>query len=280
MKIFYRCLLVLSLTLLFTSMCFADSTYEIEPNNSFYTAQEIRANNHDPAGLVNYDYSSQSFVRGHLNRMESDFFKVHLPANNQTVLAIKSRSYPSFKIYDSNYKLIVSEIAHMEQNGYYDGRPYYVNIPADGDYYVKVFNRLQSGEYSFSIGTPNYTFGDYKYITHERLTVTANQGLAQSTYDFRNLYSVPMGAIVYEVTISGENMGMITDEIRGLKSASQSEWACASSTPWQIKVPVSPKGLLRNVWAFKLEGKVNDMFSEYTLSPTLEFKYVYPILPR
>jgi hypothetical protein len=49
---------------------------------------------------------------------------------------------------------------------------------------------------------------------------------------------------------------------------------------WTAEVPVSMNKLLKSRWELRLEGRVYSSSRPYSLSPKIQFYYVYPVLPN
>lgn len=215
---------------------------------------------------------------------------VHLLAG-QDVLSINGStgSAMTFEVSDSPFNL--DPIAHVEYqkdiNFKWGAYPYYVNIPSDGDYYVKVFNNQvgSPGDYLFTIGSPNYTVSSYEYTSPRTLTLTPTIKTAQDSYDFTNISSVPQKAMVYQVTFNGTKVNSATSESRSLKLNASSIWTTTSSYTWianfsVARPPSTVNKYFHDKWDVKIGGTVTDASKPYSLTPKVKFSYVFPVLPQ
>ncbi|MBK1811925.1 hypothetical protein JHL18_14990 [Clostridium sp. YIM B02505] len=272
----------LCFVLLFSKTVFAATINEVEPNDSTSTAQLIQKNNEDPSKVVTGNYDGQNVVIGSItSSIDEDWYKVYLPANSNTILGINSTSLSAtgfFDIYDESLNLVKS-ISYQKNSAYFGATPYYVNITVAGYYYVKAYSPLTTGEYRFFIGGSDYTVNTYTYNASSALTLTPTTSSVQAVYDLRNVTSIPNNAVVYYVSLQGTKTNSATNQSRSIKVYSDSSWITTSSYSYVANVPVISNKLLKNQWAFKLDGTVSTSTAYFKLTPQITFSYVYAVLP-
>lgn len=112
-----------------------------------------------PQEFLNGNTANQKVVSGSVyDSADVDWYKVYLPADNQTVLSINSTALSDmghFRIFDENLNP-VDDVLHHKDPSILGATPYYVSIPSAGDYYVRVSTDVIGGDYLFTIGGPNY----------------------------------------------------------------------------------------------------------------------------
>ncbi|KHD36711.1 hypothetical protein NL50_09305 [Clostridium acetobutylicum] len=280
MKKFHIAALTVGFMLLMSNTAFASTiTNEVEPNNSIGQAQVIQSNNEDPSLVVNGNRAGENVVLGSNSSIsDEDWYKVNLKANSKTILGINSDAILLFQVYDSNLNPV--QTVSYDKDGNFGATAYYVNVKANGDYYIKVTATLNPGEYRFYIGGPDYDLGEYTYDNTRPLTLTSSQTSVEDEYDLRNIDSIPDGATVYNISMEGTKSGSVRDEKRSLKIDGDYDWIDAQEYSNIADVPVSENKLVKSDWIFKLEGSLYRYTNYYTLTPQIIFRYIYPILPR
>lgn len=260
----------------------ATKTTEIEPNNSMSQAQTIDRNNEDYSSPHNR-YFGQSVVSGDISDVtDQDWYKVYLPANDNTILGINSEDLDGtgyFDIYDKDSQLVKS-ILNRKDYSVRGATPFKVSIPKDGYYYINVHSNIRTGSYLFFIGTPDYELNDYTYNAPNSLTLTPTINSVQANYDLRGISSVPEKAVVYDISVEGRKQNYASDEKRSIKLDSDSYWTDVTYDYSGNNVAVINKKYLQNIWSFKLDGRVSRYKRYYSFTPQITFRYVYPVLPR
>lgn len=276
---------IFTLLVLFTSTVTAQAatnvTNEIENNDTVATAQEIQRNNSTAATTLDASYDGQHFLVGSLSSSDDvDWYKVSLPAGKQ-ILTINSSDLSStgiWSIFNSDGDLIYSTV-HTKSTKDYGVTPYTVNIPSLGYYYVKVYTTSSiSGNYRFSIGTPNYSLNSVTYNAYSSLNLTSSKTSDQATYNLKNL-NVPDNAVAYRVSIGGSKTNSASNQSRYIKLASDSSWYSSSSYSYIANLPVSLNKYVKNNWMVKVTGNVSRN-KTFTLTPQLYISYVYAITPN
>lgn len=279
MKNFSKYLAVLGFCFLFSSTTFAATVSEIEPNDTSTQAQTVERNNPHPELVISGNQTGQYVAKGTISdTSDTDWYKVYLPANSQTVLSLNGKSGNKFEVFSQDFSLL-KQVNFLKDPNFIGAFPHYVSIPSSGYYYVKVSTYAAGGSYLFTIGEPNYTVSSYTYTASNPLTLTSSITSVEGKYNLRNITSVPEKAIVYEVSIYGTKSGSVSSESRKIKLNRDYSWFTTSPYSWNVKIPVSANKLLRSEWDVKLEGSVYSSSKPYTLIPEIRFTYVYPILP-
>ena len=277
---------IFTLLVLFTSTVTAQAatnvTNEIENNDTVATAQEIQRNNSTAATTLDASYDGQHFLVGSLSSSDDvDWYKVSLPSGSQ-ILTINSSDLSSagiWTIYDSDGNMI-DKIYHTKVSTDYGVTPYTVNIPSLGYYYIKVStDSTISGDYRFSIGSPNYGVNSVYYNASSSLCLTTSTKSAQATYNLRNL-NVPDNAVAYKVSINGRKTNNASNQSRYIKLASDSSWYSSSSYSYIANLPVSLNKYVKDNWMVKVTGNVSSSSRPFTLTPQLYISYVYAITPN
>lgn len=227
---------------------------EVEPNNISNEAQQIERNNHNPSQTIVGNNTSQKVLVGNVeDSNDVDWYKVNLPANLETILAINpTLGVLKFEVYDEYFNRIFNEEVSKDPN-FLGAKPHYVQIQSEGTYYVKVSNAAgASGEYRFTIGSPNYSVASYQYKAVNPLTLTTTIKIATDTYNLSHITEVPEKAVVYKVTFDGTKVNSATSETRKLKLQSDSSWISTASYTWVANVPISsdPSSSLNKKWFY------------------------------
>ncbi|MBE6049349.1 MAG: hypothetical protein E7214_01465 [Clostridium sp.] len=256
---------------------------EVESNNTVNEAQLITRNNVNPSTVITAKYEGQNVVEGNVaDSSDVDWYKVYLPADNNTIFAINSTSLS----YDSNIEIldenlnIVSAFKHIQDTKKLGATPYKVKISKEGYYYVKISSIVRGGNYLFTIGGPNYTVDSYTYKSANTLTITPKETSDTMSFDLTRNSNIPDGAVVYEVKLGGSKKNSALSETRSLKLSSERNWTRTSSYVFNAKFPVISNTLLKSRWDVKLEGSVSKYTKYYSVTPEIRFLYVYPELPR
>ncbi|AJA46869.1 hypothetical protein CPAST_c07690 [Clostridium pasteurianum DSM 525 = ATCC 6013] len=271
-------------TFLFGSIALAaTSVNEVEPNSSASEAQLIERCNVDPAKVISGNYENQNTVIGNVtDTSDEDWYKVYLPADENTILSINSSALSGtgiFDVYDENLNLI-STVLYQKDYSVMGFKAYRIGIPTSGNYYVKVSSSLTTGEYRFSIGKPTYNVGSYTYKALNPCTLTTTISSVQATYDLRNISTIPNNAIVYYLSIDGTKTNYASNQYRSIKIDGDSSWITTSMYTYVADVPVASNKILKNQWRFKLDGSVSQSYGTFSLIPEIRFSYVYPVLPQ
>ncbi|WP_146553194.1 hypothetical protein [Rummeliibacillus sp. SL167] len=260
----------------------------MEPNNISNEAQQIERNNHNPSQTIVGNNTSQKVLVGNVeDSNDVDWYKVNLPANLETILAINpTLGVLKFEVHDEYFNRIFNEEVSKDPN-FLGAKPHYVQIQSEGTYYVKVSNAAgASGEYRFTIGSPNYSVASYQYKAVNPLTLTTTIKIATDTYNLSHITEVPEKAVVYKVTFDGTKVNSATSETRKLKLQSDSSWISTASYTWVANVPISsdPSSSLNkkfhSIWSVQLGGNVSSINKTYSLTPKITFSYYYPVLPQ
>ncbi len=267
---------------------FATVTNEVEPNGSTLEYQRIERNNHEPAQMINGNNESQKVLSGKLeSSTDEDWYLVRLESG-RNILSINgsTSSAMSFLVLDSSLERINEVNFQKDLTFKWGAFPHYVDIPTEGDYYVVVLNNRigSSGEYLFTIGSPNYTVSSYEYTSPRTLTLTPTIKTIQDQYDLTNVTSVPKDAIVYQLDINGTKVNSAISESRSIKLKGSPIWTSTSTYTWMTNFSVSSppstiNKLLRSSWEVKIDGTVTNVSKPYSLTPKIRFSYVFPILP-
>ena len=251
-----------------------------ESNDTASEAQEIERNNIDKSSVTTGKYNGQNVISGNIDdASDVDWYKVYLPADNNTIFAINSPKLSGkIEILDENLN-IVKGFTHRQNTNMRGATPYRVPINKSGTYYVKIYSIVGGGDYLFTIGGPNYSVDSYTYKPSSKMTLTTSIKSTQMDFDLSKVSTIPDGAVVYDVTFQGTRTNSASNERRSLKLASDYSWIATSSYTFTAKVPVVRNMLLKSNWNAKLEGDVSRYTKTYSLSPSIRFDYVYPQLP-
>jgi hypothetical protein len=269
---------VLTMVFSFSSTAFAVVTYQVRTNFTWDTAQEMLRNQHTAVLYWAVDDSQQQVIAGSLySNTEENWYKIYLPADSaNTYLSINCKDLTA-DVYDSNLNRIFTRryVKHATRLG---ARPYQVNIPTTGYYYIKLYNCVGSdGAYRMTMGSPNYNSSSYTYTAPTALTLTPSIKSVEATYNLSNISTIEPEAIAYQVYLSGLRSGSLTSESRSIRYRTDSTFTAAPlSATWKVTIPLTANKLVVNEWFFRWAGNTS---SSSTLTPQLVFWYVYPELP-
>lgn len=173
----------------------AESTNEVEPNDTMAAAQSISANNETAAGTVNGSYTGQHVINGYTSNTDEDWFVVYLTSGVK-YLTCNGNSF-DYEVKDSNGSTVRAGTYTKVGFG---PTAYSLNISADGYYYVNIVGVVSTSKsYLFSIGSPTYSVSSSDISCVEGSISMTSGGGSQTGHFAGNLSSFPEDAVVYSV---------------------------------------------------------------------------------
>ena len=177
----------------------AESTNEVEPNDTMATAQSISANSETPAGTLNGSYSGQHVINGYTSNTDEDWFVVYLNSGVR-YLTCNGNTF-DYEVKDSNGTTV--RAGTYTKIGF-GPTAYSLNIPSDGYYYVNIVGIVSTPKsYLFTIGSPTYSVSSSNISCSEGSISMTSGGGSQTGHFAGDLVSFPDDAIVYSVKMNG-----------------------------------------------------------------------------
>ncbi|GHU47393.1 hypothetical protein FACS1894120_5370 [Clostridia bacterium] len=264
----------------FTLTSFAETTNQVRPNYTAEDAQLMQRNAETPEQYYAINTTQEHVISGSLlSDSEEDWYKISLsadPTGNNTLLSINCK-YLKAQVLDINQNVIFEQ-DYIKSANHMGARSYRVSIPTAGYYYIRLSDSLSTdGSYLMTMGGPNYAMGNFVFTGTQPLTLSTSKTTAETICDLSSV-DVPEGAIVYSVTIGGTKTGSCTSETRSIRYATESSFLSSKSSVWDATIALSLNKFVANRWTVRVSGTSTK--SDYSLTPKLTFRYVYPCLPE
>lgn len=240
--------------------------YEVEPNDTMDTAQELEPNK-TTAATTSAGTENVNMLYGNISLGDQDWYKVYFKSGRQYISLSSGKDEAIFKVvlYKENGE-VIDEWTHDES---YKGRIGYDYDLTEGYYYVKIIGvPSYSGSYNLSVGDPEY------YIGGDHLTldsVTMSGGTAKTvSFDWSNRLDIPKDAVVDVIMLS---------DVRSTEAASVT-YECVASRksiktvlyPWHKRDLCDYNLKARSKWNITFGYKKN-----VTFTPYVSIQYFYPI---
>ena len=251
----------------FTSLTVrAETTDEIEPNDTMESAQTIQANSETAVGFVDGTFFGQHIINGYTSSSDEDWFMVYLKAG-KNYLTCNCCTF-DFEVRTEGGE-IVSRGTYLNGTGGIEA--FLLNIPCDGYYYVRIKGVTATlRSYLFLIGGPTYSISSNVIRCATGTIRMTSGGGKQTGLFYGELVSFPEDAIVNYVRINGLNSYAVKSIKLTNKSSGQS--MNLNKYTWDKKGLVGLNMVAASRWSATFEYSRNTTFT-----PTLTVEYIYPI---
>lgn len=243
----------------------AESSGEIEPNNSLETAQTIQANYETAAQAVSGSRPNQHVITGYTSSSDVDWFKVYLNAGTQ-YMTCNDHSF-LFTIYDPNGN-VVQDDTYVKTG--FGPTAYDFDANETGYYYVRIQGITSSSvSYLFLIGGPTYSVANCQ-VNLPSVTMTST-GSPNSSFDLSTNSNLPNGAVVYSILMNGVR----SNDVRSIsvRNLTSSTTVNLPTYTWNKSGLVSLNMPLKAGWQITYGYNKN-----VTFNPSIKLYYAYPIV--
>ena len=251
----------------FTSTAHATtkSVYEVEPNDTMDTAQELEPNE-TSAATTSAGTEKVNMLYGEISLGDQDWYKVYFDSGKQYISLSSGEDEAIFDValYNENGEQMY-EWTHDES---YKGSVGYDYVLTKGYYYVKITGvPSYSGSYNLSVGDPRYyTGGDH--LTLDRVTMSGGTAKTVS-FDWSQRLDIPRDAVVDRIMLSdvkSRDVANVTYECVASKKSIKT-----ALYPWN-RYNMCDDGLLaRSKWNITFGYKQNATFTPYKYNYIIEY---------
>ena len=250
----------------FASTAYAKFFYEVEPNDTMDTAQELEPNI-ITAASTSAGTANVNMLYGKISLGDQDWYKVYFKSGKQYISLSSGENEAIFNValYKENGE-VIDEWTHDES---YKGPVGYDYDLTEGYYYVKIIGvPSYSGGYNLSVGDPEYYIGG-AHLTLD--SVTMSGGTAKTvSFDWSNRLDIPKDAVVDVIMLS---------DVRSTEASSVT-YECVASRksiktviyPWHMRKLCDYNLKARSKWNITFGYKKN-----VTFTPYVSIQYFYPI---
>lgn len=246
---------------------------EAEPNDSMTEAELIEANLKEAQEYLDADNTRSHSVQGSTSSNDEDWFRVYLNQEKETYISFDRTDAVYFTVYDENGSIIHDRTLNTYGSEVYSS--YYVDIPSDGYYYVRIEGLTETQEsYSFLIGRPVYRW-DSITLSNSPITLSSSN---QTQTEYYNLESqdIKEQALVYNVSITGISLNTISKLTMEYSNSTHMITATTYASFSGFDIPLSygygADGSYKITYYYGIRSK--------TFTPAFTFRYIYPLLPE
>ncbi len=244
----------------------AETTDEIEPNDTMEMAQSIMANSETASEFINGTFYGQHIIKGYTSVSDEDWFVVYLRAGD---------NYLTCNCSTFLFEIIASDGAFVQSGTYLSGggdmEAFRLNISRDDYYYVKITGVASTPrEYLFLIGGPTYLIASNEIKCSPRTIKMTSRGRTQEgIFDGRSV-SFPKDAVVSSVKMNGVR----SYDVKAIKLSNDLDWHTLSlnSFTWDKKGIVGLNMRAASKWTAEFTYNKNTTFT-----PSLDIEYAYPV---
>lgn len=243
----------------------AESTKEVEPNNSKEEAQLIQANAMTAAERVITEHPNEHAITGYTKSNDADWFKVYLKPGTQYVTC--NGNPFQFEVYASNGNLILNQLYTCGST--FGVRAYAFTAYTAGYYYVKVTGTsTSSSSYILLVGGPVYEVAKCK-VQCQKITM-ANGRDEILNIDLSKNSFLPEQSLIYSLSVSNVGLGSV-DGIAVTNLGAGTTLNLPQYT-WDKNDLVKLNWFLKSNWRVKFTYSKNKSFT-----PLINLSYVYPV---
>lgn len=244
----------------------ADTTDEIEPNDTMEMAQSIMANNETASEFINGTFYGQHIIKGYTSVSDEDWFVVYLRAGD---------NYLTCNCSTFLFEIIASDGAFVQSGTYLSGggdmEAFRLNISCDNYYYVKIKGVASTPrEYMFLVGSPTYLIANKTIkCSSGAIKMTSKGSKQKGTFDGYSV-SFPSEAVVNSVKMNGVR----SYDVNAIKLSNDLDWHTLSlnSFTWDKKGIVGLNMRAASKWTAEFTYNKNTTFT-----PSLDIEYAYPV---
>lgn len=233
---------------------------EVEPNNTWETAQRTYRTNEVVEKFAASDRSGRYSMIGAATSSDDDWYKVDLPAGIQyvTVMHYYSEHATYVEVFDSEKKVVIPtkygtgyNVTEFDSKG--------------GTYYIHIVGATEDeNEYTLLVGTPMLR-SDEVWVSFDSVNTS---GTVRKTFSLADEVILPKDAVVAQITLR---------DLRTLGYSSARVSSSSSSSSITFKDPFSGNiaGLgmdLKSTWTIEYYPQ-----STVKTVPIVDFLYYYPV---